>query len=99
MKTSKKLLTIAFSLVAVTGFAVAGPSNPASSFSSAPSVSRGHGCPMVTPVAHSLATTNPKGAAAATQTTSYRHEGCTRNAENKLTCKPSQTSCQAMRQS
>ncbi|GAT33320.1 hypothetical protein TSACC_21734 [Terrimicrobium sacchariphilum] len=99
MKTSRKLLALAFSLIAATGFAVAGPSNPASSFSGVPSVSQRHGCPMVTPVAHSLATTNPKGAAAATQTTSYRHEGCTRTAENKLTCKPSQTSCQAMRQS
>jgi len=54
---------------------------------------------MVTPVAHSIATTNPKGAAAAAQTTAYRHEGCVRNTENKLTCKPGQTSCQAMRQS
>lgn len=99
MKTSRNLLTIAFSLIAATGFAVAGPSNPASSFSGVPNVSQGRGCPMVTPVAHSLATTNPKGAAAATQTISYRHEGCTRNAENKLTCKPGQTSCQAMRQS
>lgn len=99
MKTSKKLLATILFAITATGFAVAGPSNPASSFSGAPAVSQGRGCPMVTPVAHSIATTNPKGAASAAQTTAYRHEGCTRNAENKLTCKPGQTSCQAMRQS
>ncbi len=99
MKTLKNLFASALFVLTATGFAVAGPSNPAASFSGTPAVSQSHGCPMITPVAHAVATTNPKGAATATQTTSFRHEGCTRNADNKLTCKPGQASCQAMRQS
>lgn len=99
MKTSKKLLATALSLLALTGFAVAGPSNPASSFSGAAAGSQNRGCPMVSPVAQAVPTANSKGATSIARVTSLLHEGCTRSADNKLTCKPGQTSCQAMRQS
>lgn len=98
MKTSKNLLAALSFLTLTAGFAIAGPSNPAASFTGNPHLSAGPGCPMVKPVTQTVTATNPKGAVAATQTVGYRHEGCTRNAANALTCKPAQISCAAMRQ-
>lgn len=99
MKTPKNILIALSFLTLSAGFALAGPSNPTASFTGSPRVSSATGCPMVRPVAQSILTTNPKGAVSSVQTVGYRHEGCTRNASSTLTCKPSQASCAAMRQS
>lgn len=99
MKTLKHTLSALALVILTAGASLAGPSNPASSFTGTAGNTRAGGCPMIKAETRLAANANHKAGSPVQQITGFRHEGCTTSQAGHLVCQPSGVSCSHMRQS
>jgi len=97
MKTMKPILSAVALATAIAGTALAGPSNPASSFTGIIPVRQAQGCPMMKSERKLVSSQNVKANGPVQKTIGYRHEGCTGGSVTKMTCGPSGAACASMR--
>lgn len=98
MKTLKITLSVLALATVIAGTALAGPSNPASSFTGITPVRQAQGCPMIKAETKLVSSQNVKANGPTQKTIGYRHEGCTGASVAKMTCGPSGATCASMRQ-
>jgi len=95
---TKTLSAIAF-VTLTAGAALAGPSNPSSSFGGTVPVRQTSGCPMIKAETKLVNAPNVKTNGLTQKISGYRHEGCTGATPAKMTCGSNGASCASMRQS